>query len=116
MGRDAEARVRRRHPRIATPGAALAIGALIVVMLASLGMISALTHQFKLSDLGLGTVYLSFAVVGVIVAWHQPRNPMGWVLLGVTYFFFLESLASSYAYLYYRLMAGGCRWVGWPYF
>ena len=75
-------------------------------------MISALTHQFKLSDLGLGAVYLSFAVVGVIVAWHQPRNPMGWVLLGVTYFFFLESLASSYAYLDYRLH-GGRLPLGW---
>jgi hypothetical protein len=66
MGREADARTRRRHPRIATPGAALTFGALIVVMLTSLGMISALTHQFKLSDLGLAAVYLSFAVVGMI--------------------------------------------------
>jgi hypothetical protein len=112
MGRKADARARRRHPRIATPGAALATGTLIVAMLASLGVISALTHQFRLSDLGLAAVYLSFAVVGVIVAWHQPRNPMGWVLLGVTFFFFLENLASSYAYLDYRLH-GGRLPLGW---
>jgi hypothetical protein len=51
-------------------------------------------------------------VVGVIVAWHQPRNPMGWVLLGVTFFFLLDDLASSYAYLDYRLH-GGRLPLGW---
>jgi hypothetical protein len=51
-------------------------------------------------------------VVGVIVAWHQPRNPMGWVLLGVTFFFLLDDRASSYAYLDYRLH-GGRLPLGW---
>jgi hypothetical protein len=77
MGRDADARALRRHPRIATSGAALTIGALIVVMLASLGLISALNHQFRLSDLGLVAVYLSFAVVGVIWPGTSRATPSG---------------------------------------
>jgi high-affinity Fe2+/Pb2+ permease len=73
------------RPRLVRPGAALAFGALTVAMLVSAGLIASASHQqFKLSGLGQVAVLLSFAVVGVVVAWHQPRNPMGWVLLGVT--------------------------------
>jgi hypothetical protein len=100
------------RPRLARPGAALAVGALIVVMLAATALIASVLHQFTLSGLGKVAVFLSFAVVGVIVAWHQPRNPMGWVLLGVTFFFFLDDLAASYAYLDYRLH-GGRLPLGW---
>jgi hypothetical protein len=93
--------------RLVRPGAALAVGALIVAMLASSGLIVSASHQqFKLSGLGQVAVFLAFAVVGVVVAWHQPRNPLGWVLLGVSFFFLLDDLASSYAYLDYRLHGG----------
>jgi hypothetical protein len=109
MGRETDA---TRYPRIAAPGAALAVGALTMVLLVCLAVVSAVDHQFKLSGLGQVALFLSFAVVGVIVAWHQPRNPMGWILLGVTFFFLLDSLASSYAYLDYRLH-GGRLPLGW---
>jgi hypothetical protein len=108
MGRDSY----RRQSRLATPRTALALGALIVVLLVCLAVVSLVAHQFKLSGLGLVALFLSFGVVGVIVAWHQPRNPMGWLLLGVTFFFLLVSLATSYAYLDYRLR-GGRLPLGW---
>jgi len=115
MGRDPVG-ARRQRLRFATagatPGAALALGVLIVVMLVSAAVISSITHQLRLSGVGQVALILSFAVVGVIVAWHQPRNPMGWVLLGVTFFFLLDDLASSYAYLDYRLH-GGRLPLGW---
>jgi hypothetical protein len=107
MGRDSGVRARR----LATPGTVLVVGVLIVVMVAANAVISS-TQQFKLSSLGLAALYLSFAVVGVVVAWHQPRNPMGWVLLGVTSFFLLDGLGSSYAYLDYR-HHGGRLPLGW---
>jgi hypothetical protein len=81
-------------------------------MLVSAGVLSSTAHQFRLSGLGQVALLLSFAVVGVIVAWHQPRNPMGWVLLGVTFFFLLDDLASSYAFIDYRLH-GGQLPLGW---
>ena len=112
MGRDSGARAPGRHLRLATPGAALAVGVIIMAMLVCLVLVSSAEHQAKLSGLGLIALFLSFGVVGVIVAWHQPRNPMGWILLGVTFFFLLLSLASSYTYLDYRLR-GGRLPLGW---
>ena len=44
-----------------------------------------------------------FAVVGVIVAWRQPRNPMGWLLAGVGVLALLSNDGSLYALLGYRL-------------
>jgi hypothetical protein len=101
------------RPVLARPGAALAAGALIVAMLVTAGLFASASHQhIKLSGLGQLGVFLAFGVVGVVVAWHQPRNPMGWVVLGVSFFFILDDLASSYAYLDYRLH-GGRLPLGW---
>jgi hypothetical protein len=111
MGRERVGACRQRL-RFATPGATLALGVFIVVMLVAAAVISSVSHHFRLSSLGQVALILSFAVVGVIAAWHQPRNPMGWVLLGVTFFFLLDDLASPYAYLDYRLH-GGRLPLGW---
>jgi hypothetical protein len=98
--------------RFAAPRAALAAGILVVVLLILAAIAGSTAHQFKLSGLGQAALFLSFALVGVVVAWHQPRNPMGWVLLGVTFFFLLDDLATSYSYLDYRLH-GGRLPLGW---
>jgi hypothetical protein len=34
-------------------------------------------------ELSEGDLFLVLGLIGVIVAWHQPRNPMGWTLLGI---------------------------------
>ncbi|MGH3202740.1 MAG: hypothetical protein ACRDOA_10605 [Streptosporangiaceae bacterium] len=95
------------------PATALTVGALAVAMLAGSAVISSAAHQpTKLSDLGLVVLWFSFGLVGVVVAWHQPRNPMGWVLLGVTFFFVLDALGTSYTFLDYRLH-GGRLPLGW---
>ena len=44
--------------------------------------------------------------VGVAVAWHQPRNPVGWLLLGSGTCFALQADGSFYATLAYRLHPG----------
>jgi hypothetical protein len=44
---------------------------------------------------------LSFTAVGVVVARRDPRNPMGWLLLGVALAIEIGSLAPGYAYLDY---------------
>ena len=72
--------------RVVRPAAALAAGVVTVLLLVAAAVFSSAAHQFKLSDLGQVALLLSFAVVGVVVAWHQPRNPMGWVVLGVPFF------------------------------
>ena len=101
-----------RRPRVVRPGTALAVGIVTVLMLAGTAVISTMTHQPLFDGLSHVFVYLCFGLIGVIVAWHQPRNPMGWVLLGVLFFFILEALAGSYVALDYRLHDGRLP-LGW---
>jgi hypothetical protein len=105
-------RVTRRLPRAVGPAGALAVGVLAVAVIAGAAVISSAAHQFAPSDLGQALLWFSFGLVGVVVAWYQPRNPMGWVLLGVTFFFALDALGSSYTFLDYRLH-GGRLPLGW---
>jgi hypothetical protein len=93
-------------PRVVRPALAVAVGLIIVVMMVGAAVIASAAHQSKPSDLGQVVLWFSFGLVGVVVAWHQPRNPMGWVLLGITFFFVLDALGTSYAYLDYRLHGG----------
>jgi hypothetical protein len=48
-------------------------------------------------------VTVPFAVVAVIIARRQPRNPMGWLLAGVVVLLLLSNDGSLYALLVYRL-------------
>jgi hypothetical protein len=101
-----------RRPRVIRPATALAVGVLTVAMLAAAALIAAAAHKSDPANLGEVVLWFSFGIVGVVVAWHQPRNPMGWVLMGVTFFFILDALATSYAILDYRLH-GGRLPAGW---
>ncbi len=101
-----------RRVRIAGPGAALAVGVLIVALMTGSAVLNTAAHQLRLADLGQAALWLSFGLVGVVVAWHQPRNPMGWVLLGITFFFGLDASSTGYVILDYRLH-GGRLPLGW---
>ena len=50
---------------------------------------------------GLVTIVLVTAAVGLVVAGHQPRNPIGWLLAGEAVFM-LAVAAGAYADLVYR--------------
>jgi hypothetical protein len=101
-----------RRLRIVRPGTALSASILTVLMLAASAAVNASARELKLSGLGAAALWLSFGLVGVVGAWHQPRNPMGWVLLGVTFFFALDAAAGGYAILDYR-RHGGRLPLGW---
>ena len=53
-----------------------------------------------------------FGVVGFVVAWRRPRNPLGWVMLGAVGFLVLSNDAGLYAVASYRLRSGGLPF-GW---
>ena len=113
MGGTQSAAVPGRRWGIARPGAALAVSVLTVVALTGAVVMSSTAKQpLTFSSLCQGVAFLSFTVVGTVVAWHQPRNAMGWVLLGIPLFFFLDDLGSSYTILDYRLH-GGRLPLGW---
>ena len=73
-----------------------------------------LAHQSVNSSGGSVPVWISapFAVVGFVVAWRRPGNPLGWVLLGGAAFGMLSQDASFYTVADYRLHHGGLP-LGW---
>jgi len=102
-----------RRFRLASPTTALVLGAVALVLMALAIALAGPVHQ--LSILGSGPVVpvvLIYAGVGVIVARRQPRNPIGWILIGFILLFLLSSVAGWYAVLYYRFGHHGLPLAG----
>jgi hypothetical protein len=92
--------MRRVRDWPATPLVLLAITLLILI---GDVVVELFEHHLTWSDLGVGaSTGLSCGLVGAIVVRHKPRNPIGWLLLGVGAFFALNGLASDYVVLDYR--------------
>ena len=108
------AEVMVRRFRLASPATALVLGGLVLVLMAADLPLARLAHQSLNSGGGSIPVWFSaaFGVVGFVVAWRKPRNPLGWILLGVAAFGALSEDASFYAVADYRLGHGGLP-LGW---
>jgi hypothetical protein len=93
----------RRTARMTT----VLLAAVIVALLTFLGVSGALAGTLGLGGLGaalsLLTIVLVTGVVGLVVADHQPRNPIGWLLAGEAVFILLSVAGGAYANLVYRL-------------
>jgi hypothetical protein len=62
--------------------AAVALAVLAVLILAGSLVLYALTHQNLAENGGQELVILAtFVTVGLIIAWHRPGNPIGWIIL-----------------------------------
>ncbi len=96
-----------RRFRLASPAAAAALGAVMLVLAAASIVLAALSGQLRISSIGPPVVISIYAVVGIVVARHQPRNPEGWVLLTAALLFVLSGEAGSYAVLRYHLGHAG---------
>jgi hypothetical protein len=89
-----------RHRR---PAAWTLVG-LTVLLAVALVPLSLAARQNPLTTGGPNVVIgLSFGVVGLVVAWHRPRNPIGWLILisGASFIFFIDG--GLYNVLNYRL-------------
>ena len=86
--------------RLASAKTTLLLGG-VWLLLVVLALPLALSH----SGTGFAGVVplVAFGVIGLVVAWHQPRNPVGWLLFGVSFFFTMQSDASAVSVLDYRL-------------
>jgi hypothetical protein len=73
--------------------------AALVTSLLVLGLASTGTTAKFLAGSGLLLMLASVAAVGLLVAWHQPGNPIGWLLLSSSVCFLLTFNAGSYATL-----------------
>jgi hypothetical protein len=93
--------------RLLSPTTAVLLGALSLLSLPASFVVTALIHQFSASSSGVantaaGLVFvLAFTVVGVTVARREPRNPVGWLLIGLVLAVDVGNTAPAYAYLDY---------------
>jgi hypothetical protein len=87
--------------------AALFFGAVLLVLCASAGVLTGLAHQLTLGHAGFGVGTLVFGLTGVVVAYHQPRNPVGWIFIAFPILSLLGADAQYYAVLRYHLGYSG---------
>jgi hypothetical protein len=97
----------RGRIKLATPTMAIALGVLLVVlMVLAVPLSRASTSPSGGGNLSTVFVIVPFALVGVVVAYRQPRNAVGWILLAAALFFILDGDASAYTVLDYRQHGG----------
>ena len=103
-----------RRFRLASPAGALVFGAVVLALMIADVPLASLAHQSLSASGGSLPVWISapFAVVGFVLAWRKPGNPLGWVILGAAGCFALSEDASYYTVADYRLGHGGLP-LGW---
>jgi hypothetical protein len=101
-----------RRPRLASPTAALVLGALVLVAFAATAANAGAHHVFAVRDLPTAFLVVATAAVGVVVARHLPANPMGWILLGIGCFAMLSATGTNWLLIDYRIEHGGLP-LGW---
>jgi hypothetical protein len=103
-----------RRVRLASPVTALVIGALTLVLLAAEWPFASLAHVSVNATVGgpQWWDFTPFGVVGFVVAWRKPRNPLGWCLLGLVVAGALSDDGSLYAIAAYRVRHGALP-LGW---
>ena len=93
----------QRRLRLASPTTATVLGGLALVLMAASIVASGLIHQLSILSTGpIVPVVVVYAGVGVVVARRQPRNPIGWILIGFILLFLFSGMAGFYAVLFYN--------------
>jgi hypothetical protein len=75
----------------------------VVVLAAAAAVLSALAGQLSIGITAGVVIVLTFAGVGLVIAWRQPGNPIGWMMVVFTLVYVLGGAANYYAVLFYRL-------------
>ncbi len=100
--------------RPGSPAVVLALGCLVLVLAFAAVPLARLAHQTLNANTGSSPVWATapFAMVGLVLAWRKPGNPLGWIILSATVFSMLSEDASYYTVADYRLHHGGLP-LGW---
>ena len=102
--------------------AAVTLAALAVLIIAGTIVLYALTRQNLAENGGQDAIILAtFVTVGLVIAWHRPGNPIGWIILAGVDFQGLAVASSVYATLtgrpgYRHLPVGPAIWLGSAWF
>ena len=90
--------------RLASPATAAVLGAVVLLLVATSVPLAGLVHQLTIPVEASAVIpALVSAAVGVVVARHQPGNPLGWLLILFTLLVMLSIDAGYYAVLCYSL-------------
>ena len=94
-----------RLSRLWRPATALALGAFALLLAGFMTPLSLMARQNLLisGNAAVVVVAVSFATVGLVVAWHRQRNPIGWLMLVVGTGFMLYLESGLYLIISYRL-------------
>ena len=79
---------------------------LLALVVASVPLTSAAHQSSTASDVGVLVAFAVFGSVGVVVAVRQPRNVMGWILIGIPVCLVLNTDMSAYAAIDYGVHPG----------
>jgi len=93
----------RAASRLAWALVAVALLLATVAELLSRGTAERSLADFLLYDVSWLAIAVSWLIVGALVASREPRNPIGWILLGLTVYATLVGVAESY---FERYLAG----------
>jgi hypothetical protein len=87
-----------------SPASASVLGAVVLVLVAASVPLAGLVRQLTVPDEAVAVIpVLASAATGVVVARHQPRNPVGWLLILFTLLLMLSLDGGYYAVYCYRL-------------
>jgi hypothetical protein len=106
--------VAARRLRVASPATALVISVLVLALTIAAAPLASLARQSLNASSGSVPIWITapFAMVGFVVAWRKPGNPLGWIMLGVAAFGALSEDASFYTVADYGLRHGDLP-LGW---
>ncbi len=79
---------------------------LLALVVASVPLTRAAHQSSTASDVGVLVAFAVFGSVGVVVAVRQPRNVMGWILIGIPVCLVMNTDMSAYAAIDYRVHPG----------
>jgi hypothetical protein len=99
--------VTERRFRPASPAVATAMAILGAALFLAVLPLAAVTRNLTGSSVGASLpIIVPFGAVGLVVARRQPRNPVGWILLGFAVLLVAGDGAGAYAALIYRFGHG----------
>ena len=100
--------------RLASPATVLVLGGLALALTAVQWPLAGLAHLSVNAGTGGAQwwVFTPLGVVGLIVAWRRPANPLGWCFIGIMISGALSQDGSLYAIADYRLRHGTLP-LGW---
>ena len=98
---------RPRLSALARPATASALAVTTLVLFVAAIPIAHAAHKLSVASfLSTFLIIGPYAGVGVLVARRQPRNAVGWMMLGAALFFVINVVCSVYSVLAYRLHHG----------